>query len=246
MGNKSVDHILKRYLDDVKYDEAPEDRLDKKIAWFLTARLSALEAKLLELTNRKAAPLGEVISEWTFLRVDFSFDFVLTCAQRGALFECLTIVRAILEQIAWALDIRGLEVDADIQTRKASHAITALKVVHRSAGHFYGWLSAHAHWAYDAHVKAFDTSTEFIGIRLANSLYKAQALCAALVLFDITEKAYGHLFESLGAPAFLDWSHALPFGTDTSLTAAGLISEVLSLAPNDKDIQWLLRMVEPI
>src|SRR5829696_6279385 len=42
MGNKSVDHVLKRYLVDVNFDEASTDRLDKKIAWFLTARLEAL------------------------------------------------------------------------------------------------------------------------------------------------------------------------------------------------------------
>ena len=204
MGNKSVDNVLKRYLATKQFDETPRNRLDKKIEWFLKARLDALNNKLVELTHREAAPLGEVISEWTFLRISFSFGLVLTCAQRGALFECVTLVRAVLEQIAWAIDIRPLDSHAEIQARQASHAITALKRVHRSAGRFNGWLSAHAHWAYDAHIKAFDTSTDFIGIRLANSAFKAEALAAALVLFDVTEQAYGQLFEDLHAPRMLD------------------------------------------
>lgn len=242
----SVDHVLKRYLATEQFEETPRSRLDRKIEWFLTARLDALNKKLVELTQREAAPLGEVISEWTFLRVRFSFSLVMTCAQRGALFESVTLVRAILEQIAWAIDIRPLDNDAEIQARKASHAITALKRVHRSAGRFNGWLSAHAHWAYDAHIKAFDTSTDFIGIRLANCLFKAEALAAALVLFDIAEQAHGHVFEELGAPRTLDWAQALPFGTETSATASSLISEIRSLIPDHDDLQQLAQMVEPI
>jgi hypothetical protein len=246
LRNKSIDYTLKRYLSDVTYDESPQNRLDKRIAWFITSRLDALNGRLIELSERSAAPSGEVISEWTFLRVPFSFRFILTCAQRGALFEALAIIRMTLEQIAWALEIRPLTGHDKIQSTSATQSIRSLRRVHSSTGRFYRWLSAHAHWAYDAHVKALDISAEAIGIRLANSLFKAQALVAALVLFDLAKNAYAHLFESLGAPGKLDFAQLPTCQADAALTAADLIKEVAALIPNDTDIQHLMQMVEPV
>jgi hypothetical protein len=241
---KSIDYTLKHYLSDVDYDELPQNRLDKRIAWFLTSRLDALNERLIELTDRSAAPTGEVISEWTFLRVPFSFRFILTCAQRGALFEALAIIRMTLEQIAWALEIRSLTEHGPIQATSATQSIRSLTRVHQSTGRFYRWLSAHAHWAYDAHVKAVDISRDVIGIRLADPLFKAQALVAALVLFDLAKSAYAHLFENLGALGELDFAQVPACQIDAGLTAVDLIREVATLVPNDADIRLLMQMAK--
>ena len=234
MGNKSVDHVIKHYLNDHTYEETPRDRLDKRIASSLKEELGTLDKILGDLAPADSV-LGCMVSKWTFMRLPFSFDFAITCAQRGALFECLAIVRMILEQVAWSLDIRLLdEVDA-IQSRQAQQSIRAINALHPAAGRFYRWLSAHAHWTYGAHIKAFESGSGTIGMRLANPLYKAQALAAIVVLFAITKTAYTCIHETLG----------LTSRTDTSeIDLVSLVRELLSLAPDDRDIQVLLSMAE--
>lgn len=239
MGNKSVDNVVKRYLKDLTYEQSSTDRLDKRIARFLKEELSRLDRTLAELAPGKPA-LGQMVSKWTFMRLPFSFDLAITCAQRGALFECLAIVRMILEQMAWSLDIRLLNDFNEITSRQASQSIRAIKSIHPAAGSFYGWLSDHAHWAYVAHIKAFEFTNETIGMRLASSLYKAQALGAILVLFAISQQAYRCLFEALG------WTPS-PVGerVEAAMNANSFTHELQSLAPEDKDIRHLVRMTEP-
>jgi hypothetical protein len=235
MGNKSVDHVVKRYLTDVTYKESPTDRLDKRIAHSLKLQLGKLDKILIELEPKNSV-LGQMVSKWTFMRVPFSFDFAITCAQRGALFECLAIVRMILEQVAWSLDVRFLDDFHAITSRQASQSIGAMRSIHPAAGKFYGWLSDHAHWSYGAHIKAFESGGGTIGMRLANPLYKAQSLGAILVLFAITQAGYRCLHETLGCTSSAEEA--------SEIDASSFIRELQSLAPEDRDIQHLLKMVE--
>jgi hypothetical protein len=50
-----------------------------------------------ELDKKKP---GQVIAEWTFLRVPFSVRFLVSCANKGVLYESVVIARMVLEQIA--------------------------------------------------------------------------------------------------------------------------------------------------
>lgn len=236
MGNKSIDHFRKSYLSDLDYPVSPPDRLDKRIGSSLKGDLRKLDGVLsgLEPTDPK---LGHMVSKWTFMRIPFSFDIALTCAQRGALFECLAIARMILEQTAWALEIRFWDDFNAITTRPAQQSLRALKSVHPSAGGFYGWLSAHAHWTYDAHIKAFDHSPGTISMRLANPLYKGQALGALLVLFEIVNAAYCCLFEALGRTNLT--------GVSVTTVASSLVHELKRLAPEDSDLRRLCDMLTP-
>jgi hypothetical protein len=236
MGNNSVDHVVKRYLSDLTYDVTPHDRLDKRIAAGLKQQLIQLDETLVELAP-EASVLGQMVSKWALMRVPFSFDFAITCAQRGALFECLAIVRMILEQVAWSFDVRHLDDFDDITSREATQSIRVIRSIHPAAGLFYGWLSDHAHWSYDAHIKAFEPGAGTIGMRLANPLYKAQALAAILVLFAITHAAYLRIFEALGST-----SHAQDIG---AIDANSLIRELQTLASDDKDIRRLAAMIKP-
>jgi len=235
MGNKSIDNVIKRYLNDKTYDEAPADRLDRRIAQFVKDELTKLDKTLGELAPENPV-LGQMVSKWTFMRIPFSFDLAITCAQRGALFECLAIIRMILEQAAWALDIRLLDDFDAITSRRTVQSIGSMKSIHPAAGRFYGWLSDHAHWTYDAHIKAFKAAEGTISMLLANSLYKAQALGAILVLFGIAQAAYRSLHETLGM--------APPTEKTTEIDVGIFVRELQSLAPRDKDIQLLLTMVE--
>jgi hypothetical protein len=236
IGNKSVDHFRKQYLADLDYPVSSRNRLDKRIAGLLKAGLRELDHSLddLEPSNPK---LGQMVSKWTFMRIPFSFDLALTCAQRGALFECLAITRMMLEQTAWALEIRCWDDFNAITARQAQQSLRALKSIHPAAGSFYGWLSAHAHWTYDAHIKAFDQSPGRISMRLANPLYKGQALGALIVLFVIVHAAYHCLFEALGR-------------TDTTPVlevdeTSAFLQELEKLAPEDADIRRLNNMLTP-
>jgi hypothetical protein len=235
MGNKSIDHVIKHYFKDFSYEQSPANRLDKRISSTLKSELGRLHNVLGQLAPEDSV-LGQLAAKWTFIRVPFSFDLAITCAQRGALFECLAIVRMILEQIAWSLDVCLLDDFRTITSRTAHQSIRALKAIHPSGGKFYGWLSAHAHWAYDAHIKAFEAGDGKIGMRLANPLYKAQALGATLVLFAIAQEAYRYLFEVLGETE----SHAKITVTEVS----SLTRELQCLAPQDEDIIFLLAMIE--
>jgi hypothetical protein len=234
MGNKSIDHFRKHYLNDLSYPVSPQDRLDKKIAHSLKDGLQKLHEVLSNL-EPPAPKLGHMVSKWTFMRIPFSFDLALTCAQRGALFECLAIVRMILEQIAWALEVRSWDDFDAITTRQAQQSLRSLKSVHFAAGNFYGWLSNHAHWTYDAHIKAFHHSPGQIGMRLADPLYKGQALGALLVMFEIVHAAYHCLFESLGQT---NATHVFKT-TETS----SFVHDLQRLAPEDSDIRRLNDML---
>jgi hypothetical protein len=233
-GNQSIDYFRRHYLNDLVYEEAPRNRLDKRIALFLSQDLERLEKALDPLAPENGS-LGQMVSKWTFLRTPFSFRLAVTCAQRGALFECLAIVRMILEQMAWALDVRNLDDRDAIVSRRATQSINTLKLVHPAAGPFYGWLSAHAHWTYDAHIKGFHATKDKIGMLLANSLYKAQSLGAILVLLAIADAAYDCLRVSLGSTAKAE--------SNASIVSI-LIRELKALAPDDQDLQHLLKLIE--
>jgi hypothetical protein len=235
MGNKSIDSVVKRYFKDFACESSSADRLDKKISRSLKEAFGKLDEAIGPLAPERPV-LGQMVAKWTFMRIPFSVDLAITCAQRGALFECLAIVRMILEQIAWSLDIRLLDDFRAITSRQASQSIGAIKPIHPSVGQFYGWLSAHAHWTYDAHIKAFQATNETIGMVLANPLHKAQALGAVLVLFDIAQEAYRCLLGTLG------WT--VPPDGASAMNASYLIRELQSLAPQDEDIQLLLKMAE--
>lgn len=235
MGNKSVDHFRKHYLANLKYPVSSPDRLDKKIADSIKDELQELY-KILEDLEPPEPKLGHMVAKWTFTRIPFSFGHSLTCAQRGALFECLAIVRMILEQAAWALEIRNSDDFNEITTRQAQQSLRSLRSVHPAAGNFYGWLSAHAHWTYDAHIKAFFHQPGQIGMRLADPLYKGQALGALLVLFDIVRAAYDRLFETLGNKD--EVRNYEPVKT------AELLRNIRTLAPEDTDICSLNEMLE--
>lgn len=235
MGNKSIDYVAKRYLSDLVYSVTPRDRLDKRIAALLKQQLTQLD-KVLGTLAPETSVLGQMVSKWTLMRVPFSFDFAITCAQRGALFECLAIVRMVLEQVAWSLDIRHLDDFDEIISREATQSIRVIRSIHPAAGPFYGWLSDHAHWNYDAHIKAFEAGVGTIVMRLADSLYKAQALSAILVLFTITRAAYLRIFETLGST-----THAEGIG---AIDAKSLIHELQALSSGDKDIQRLMTMLD--
>jgi hypothetical protein len=186
LGLKSVDGTLKRYLKDRKYPEGDDQRLDLRVTREINAATETISKAILlisSLGDKKR--LGEILGEWTLMRTPFSMDILLSCANRGALFEPLTIARMMLEQLSWSFAAMGEKNDEQLSKIGAQASIGILKTVVPEAGRFYGWLSDHAHWKYDAHVKSITFKEERLAHVFASCHFKAISMAVSLVLAAI-------------------------------------------------------------
>jgi hypothetical protein len=194
-GNRSMDHTYKRYLAHLNYDEGDGSRLDVRIESEIERKLSLFSDVLVEITALEPKRLGEVVAEWTMLRLPLSMKFLVGCAHKGAFFECAAIARTLLEQIAWACAVCPLDQADKIRSVSATKAITHLGRINSAAGRLYGWLTAHAHWQYEAHIKAWSLDGDNGNVRLAttfaSSEFKARslALVATLLVIGISALA---------------------------------------------------------
>lgn len=188
VGLKSIDNIMKTYMRDVSYPVAAESRLDLRVREFVSKRISAFDGQLYALSISFNGKLSgnTVIGLLTLKRAVFSMDLLAYCGQRGALFEGVAIARMMLEQIAWAFSVANSLDENAVHKISATQSISALKTQIACAGEFYGWLSQHAHWKFDAHKKAVITNDkEKIGHMFGSSYFKATVFCAMLILTQI-------------------------------------------------------------
>jgi hypothetical protein len=112
-------------------------------------------------------------------------SILLDCANRGALFEPLTIARMLLEQLAWAAAVTKEPIDERIVDIKAQKCVATLKGLVPLAGRLYGWLSEHAHWEFDAHRKSFELDDDGIVHIYASRRFKAASLAVSLALSTV-------------------------------------------------------------
>jgi hypothetical protein len=185
LGNKSIDYTYKRYLDDAEYDTNDGSRLDTRISAAIEKHSKHFSALLYHVTAQDGKFLGNCICEWTLTRAPHSIRQLLALAHRGNLYECCAVGRMVLEQIAWASEIDGLDEAAAINSIKAESSIRALKKKVPFIGNFYGWLSSHTHWRYEGHIKAMDFSEESICTMLQSSRFKAISLASTLLLLSV-------------------------------------------------------------
>jgi hypothetical protein len=185
MGIKSIDYVLKRYLNDTDYAEGDSTRLDLRIATETANAMNAFSEALLDVSAIPNKRLGESIGELTVLRAPFGMQILISCAHRGALFEPLAIARMMLEQLAWAAAAAKEMDDNRIAKIGAEASIGALRAIVPEAGPFYGWLSAHAHWRYEAQMKGITVDEGRSGHLFASYYFKALSMAASLVLTSI-------------------------------------------------------------
>jgi hypothetical protein len=258
-GNSGIDYTYKRYLKEHKYELDDGSRLDLRISREIKSSMHLLDALIFQTTAVEGKRRGEVVAEWTFLRIPFAVKSLLSSAHQGALFESVAIARMILEQIAWATKIDAYESDKDIQNTSSTKSISALSKYCCCAGPLYGWLSDHAHWAYEAHVKAWRVEEGELSTLLATSEFKAKVLALTILTAAVAIRTFVRLKEECiekvfqrtqGVPPALvenqnRWKR-LPeptidalkqFVTSTTLTK--LMSELLATCPTDSDITAL-------
>ena len=189
LANNSIDHVYKTYLKDFSYSVQDRGRLDCRAFDFVSEQANKFSNLLFEVTSVEPKNLGEMVGEWTLLRFPFTIQLMLMCANRGALFETISIARTVLEQLAWALAVE-LDDDADeIKGRSASKSIPKLKPLYSTAGSFYGWLSSHAHWNYAGHNKVWKTGDDGrLSHLFASPLLKLQSLLVVLLVSDVAHR----------------------------------------------------------
>jgi hypothetical protein len=194
LQNKSIDNVRRTYLADVKYEEDPGG--DRRVDRILRGESLALVNASVEFLRQyptaisRQPTMGEWIGDLTLLRVSYSFERAYAEADKGALYESVAIARMILEQIAWAYAVRDLDDVEQIRKKGTTRAIGEVARKFPVVGRLYGWMSNHAHWGYDAHVKVITHRDDFAGAIFASSEFKAVAYSMLLVLTDIHKKIF--------------------------------------------------------
>ena len=181
LGSKSVDYICKRYTNAAEY-ECGENRLDKEVSNWLVGSHKLFLDGLSAITNRDEQNFGKVLFEWTLLRFPFAAKHMVSCANRGSIFEVTALARMTVEQFAWAWCIDDATDPDAIDKTSATKAIGVLSKEEKYLGKLYGWLSEYAHWSPKAHVRAMIEHKGKLGIQFASSLYKAQGYILIAVL----------------------------------------------------------------
>jgi hypothetical protein len=181
-GLRSVDYTLKRYLQDVTYPQEDGSRLDLRIRAFVSRKMSHFDSAIMYPAPLPDKSFCMTASEWTLSRGPFSMELLAYCGQRGALFEGLAIARMMLEQLAWAYVINTKSDENAVHELSATRAIVSFKRKFLFAGRLYGWLSAHAHWAFDGHKKSMISRGDTVGHLLASSYFKAVVFAVMILL----------------------------------------------------------------
>ncbi len=263
MRNSGIDYTYKRYLKDHRYEMNDGSRLDLRITKTVTRRMDLLSELISRVSQADGKRLGEIVSEWTFFRLPFAINFILSCANRGAFFETAAIGRMTLEQMAWAAKIDRYDDRDAIQKESATRAIGSLAKSCPIAGRLYGWLSVHAHWAYEGHIKAWHTDEEGqLSALFASPEFKARSLCLAVLIAVIAEKTFTALKEPLVSDILAKQDDIKPFELDPenpfssrvspnvgqlrellgTRSLIDLASEIVRVLPDDQDVNELTNM----
>ena len=176
---KSIDYVQKKYGGQYDYDPGGAYRRDRDIRTKSIGLLTSITDGIQVFRSNipDEGTIGEHLSDMTFGRIPYSLSRAFAEADKGAIFESTVIARMIIEQLCWALKIRGSDDPDEISSTSATKSITQIAKCFPTLGRLYGWLSKHAHWSFDAHIKAAFDSPGMI--MMASSQFKS---CAYVVL----------------------------------------------------------------
>jgi hypothetical protein len=100
-----------------------------------------------------------------------------------------------LEQLAWAHRAILESDDEKVSKIIAQDGIGPLKPLMPGVGRLYGWLSDHAHWSYEVHVKNIVYRKELLGHLFASAYFIATSLLIALLITNMFLNYTKHLLE---------------------------------------------------
>lgn len=143
-GNKSVDHVLRRYdhlwerFRPHARETSPRILALRNMAAQIDSVAAALE------TISPGGKVGSVCAKAALCRLEATFKAAYGLVRKNYIFETEALVRLILEQLAWACAARHIE-DDRVFSLNPTKCIGALKRIYPDAGRIYGELSEGAH-----------------------------------------------------------------------------------------------------
>lgn len=242
LGMRSMDRIYKKYSEYFEYKESNENRIDLQIQGFVCEKLDLISASVLRSSERRGTKFPTILAEWTLFRAPFSMQLAFYCANRGSLFESCAISRSILEQVSWANYLLSIDDGIEVPDVSATYCVGRLKKDVPVAGKLYGWMSNHAHWAFDAHRKAFAFDGERLAHLFASSMFKAQSIVVILILLHVLRQvclkvvSYDAGNESSEARQFL--------GDDWWPEINKYLSEIRGCEPQSRDLAEVVSILQ--
>lgn len=246
LNNRSVDHVLKTYLRDHDYKEiGAENRLDRSYKRACIRQVSCFQAALKSyppLVDREPR-VGEWIGDLTIIRLGYSLQRAFAEADKGALFEAVAIARMILEQISWVVAIRREDDVGKAKKVSATKSVGIANADFPMIGRLYGWMSNHAHWAYDAHVKVITSMDGFSGAWLFTTRFKAIGYAMLIAVTSLITQVAASLFAEY--PELADTKELKDWESERSGFAfVSMIEKIYELDSQSSDIATILDIVK--
>ncbi len=147
-GYRSVDYVLKTYGDNWNLVGKSKENPDNSLYDLLYKALCEV-GKVCDWwanTEKNGATSGIVLAGAALMRLQSSFRVASLLIRLGYVHEAASILRIILEQIAWAYKVHGLSDQDDPLHVPTKKAITSLKELFPDLiGNLYSLLSAYTH-----------------------------------------------------------------------------------------------------
>lgn len=147
-GYRSVDYVLKTYGDNWNLIGKLKENPDNSLYDLLYKSLCEV-GKVCDWwanAEKNGATSGIILAGAALMRLQSSFRVASLLIRLGYVHEAASILRIILEQIAWAYKVHGLSDQDDPLRVPTKKAITSLKELFPdSIGNLYSLLSAYTH-----------------------------------------------------------------------------------------------------
>lgn len=194
MGSASVDYIVKRYFTGAE-DAEPIARKDLEAINFIERSHSWLHGLVERLTYHDDDNVGRIMAELTMMRQEYTASCILFVVNRGAVFEGYSLLRMQMEQFAWLVAADRKANPEEVKAIRAQSSLRELDKILPGAARQYGVLSAHAHWSYDAHIRAVTSKDGRLGVLFGSVEHKAELLAHSIRFVALFALIIGKLRE---------------------------------------------------
>jgi hypothetical protein len=200
-GNKSVDHVLRRYehlwerFRPHARETSPQILALRQMAAQVDAIASALERV------DPGALIGQICAKSALCRLEATFKAAYGLVRKNYIFETEAVVRLILEQMAWSCAAARIG-DESVFYLNPTKCVGSFKSLYPDAGRIYGELSEGAH--IDPSIAANYIRFHENGVPVVRRS-RSDALASGARLLELAEvyaKVVQHLFSPLPMPEY--------------------------------------------
>lgn len=190
LGNRSIDYTKKVYT---RTFEGQEDR-DTAIKELWATQRTAYDRFYHAIPTRNDAPIGIFAFDLALVRARPTVDLLLYSARRGMLIESCLLARSLLEQLAYAVAVWGLDDDDPIFSTQPQTVIRELGKIYPGARKAYGVLSELSHYNPREHHQFIGTDEPVVIQR--SWKFKAVALAWLLFILDVKASVFSYAYEN--------------------------------------------------